>query len=181
MNPEDKLKEKIGRSHGFRVPDTDFLNQVYVRVSEQLPQRSFNRPVRRTAWQIVRPYIYLAAMFAGLWLTMRIVTSMSTQPQSRVSLDNPPTLVAQAMTTPEVAEQIDLTARPSQANIVANATASYTSMDEFEKDFGYELESHIEQIDVQGIARPDAEDADSDVTLDDLYELQYYDEYAYAF
>ncbi len=177
MNPEQKLLDKIGRTHGLTVPDSDFLCQVYIRVSQQLPEKKAPQQKKRTPWQIMRPYVYLAAMFAGLWLTMRIVTSLTVAPQQPVSLDNPPVLVAQAMSTPEVAEQINLASKVPEVSIVADAAADYSNMDEFEEAFDYELDPSIEKLDVAAIANADGKSEADDISVYDLYEFAYYDDY----
>ena len=128
MNPEQKLLDKIGRTHGLTVPDSDFLCQVYIRVSQQL-------------------------------------------------LDNPPVLVAQAMSTPEVAEQINLASKVPEVSIVADAAADYSNMDEFEEAFDYELDPSIEKLDVAAIANADGKSEADDISVYDLYEFAYYDDY----
>ena len=60
--------------------------------------------VKMTRWQRMKPYVYLAAMFAGIWCTMKMVTMIQSAPAgTEVSLDNPPAMIAQAMSSPEVA------------------------------------------------------------------------------
>ena len=42
----------------------------------------------RTVWQKVRPYVYMAAMFAGVWCMLQMFASLSALPSPSMS-DNP--------------------------------------------------------------------------------------------
>lgn len=61
------------KNDGMTVPDgyfDDFSRRMNERIlSEPLPQPPV---VKRTFWQYVRPYVYMAAMFAGIWLMMNV-------------------------------------------------------------------------------------------------------------
>lgn len=87
MGLEQRLEEKIGRDAGFRVPD-GYFEAAFSRIEASLPERKPVTEPRLTAWQRVKPYIYMAAMFAGIWLTMKMFYDVSQN--DRISLDNPP-------------------------------------------------------------------------------------------
>ena len=75
MKQEDStIISKYGKDPGFKVPENYFadFNQ---RMTEMLPDVEIT-PVdaKPTMWQRVRPLIYLAAMFAGVWCMMQIFT-----------------------------------------------------------------------------------------------------------
>ncbi len=61
------------KSNGMTVPAgyfDDFSRRMMACIpSDPLPQP---RVVKRTFWQYVRPYVYMAAMFAGIWLMMNV-------------------------------------------------------------------------------------------------------------
>lgn len=180
MNHEDKLKEKIGTSHGFKVPE-GFLEPVIKNISDTLPERKAPMAPDRTLWQKVRAYVYLAAMFAGLWCTMKIVTDLKVSNRQEVSLDNPPALVAQAMDTPEVVEQLNVPQQASDAAIVADAVLSYDDIDDFAEDFDYEFSPEVDNIDVKTIQAELSKEntADHEETYpDDEFYYDYYDYYA---
>ncbi|MCM1319192.1 MAG: hypothetical protein NC217_02285 [Muribaculaceae bacterium] len=110
MKAEDKLKQKYGSDPGFRVPE-DYFDTVFVKISSELPEYPEAQTIKTLSrWQRIKPYVYLAAMFAGIWCTMKMVNMMSNS-QQEVSLDNPPAIVAQAMDSPEVLAQV--TSQPS--------------------------------------------------------------------
>ncbi len=79
-----KLNE-IGRKHGMKVPENYFAD-FSEKMMEQLPERELPVAEPVTLWMRVRPWIYMAAMFAGIWLMMKMFTTISSvesgQPES---------------------------------------------------------------------------------------------------
>lgn len=60
------------KSNGMTVPEgyfKDFQRRIMDSLSE-LPVAEPEKP--RTKWQIIRPYVYMAAMFAGVYLMMNM-------------------------------------------------------------------------------------------------------------
>lgn len=110
MKEDDKIRQKFGTETGFTVPD-GFFEQKFAQISASLPAEK-PKPaikVKPGMWQRLKPYVYLAAMFAGLWCTMKLVKIAGSQQDvevGNVNLDNPPALVAKAMASPEVAAQV---------------------------------------------------------------------------
>lgn len=74
-NTEINTSEKNWpRSDGRTVPDgyfEDFARRVMAALPAEAPVRV---EPRRTVWQKMRPYVYMAAMFAGVYLMMNIFT-----------------------------------------------------------------------------------------------------------
>lgn len=132
MRFEDKLKERIGTDPGFRLPEGS-LEALYAQVSESLPERKERKAPKLTMWQKVKPYVYLAAMFAGIWCTMKMF-HLASSPE--ISLDNPPAMVAEAVYE---LPSFDYGASVSDYEIEDEVSDSYGSIDEFAADFGYEL------------------------------------------
>lgn len=75
---EDILK-KINRNYGMTVPE-GFFEDFAAKMEAMLPERpEVEQPRRiehRTTWQRVRPYVYMAAMFAGIWCMLKMFTMM---------------------------------------------------------------------------------------------------------
>lgn len=75
---EDILK-KINRNDGMTVPE-GFFEDFAAKMEAMLPERpEAEQPRRiehRTTWQRVRPYVYMAAMFAGIWCMLKMFTMM---------------------------------------------------------------------------------------------------------
>ncbi len=69
---EDILIEKYGRKGGWTVPE-GYFESVYKEIDAKLPSfPEAPRHVEMTAWQRMKPYVYLAAMFAGIWLMIHL-------------------------------------------------------------------------------------------------------------
>lgn len=127
MKTEDKLKQKFGTDTGFRVPD-GYFDHVFTEIDSKLPEHpGLRKRVPLSRWQRIKPYVYLAAMFGGIWCTMKMISMMSDTKQEVISLDNPPELVAQAMETPEVVAQVYST--PSVVLIDDEDIESYSYSD----------------------------------------------------
>lgn len=96
MKQDNDLLKKLGNDDGMRVPDgyfADFARQM----EQKLPPLEFENPepkvLPRSRWQQVRPYVYLAAMFMGIWCMMKMFNLMGGN-DSTLSIDNNPTLIS---------------------------------------------------------------------------------------
>ena len=73
MKREDStILNKYGKNPGFKVPENYFadFNQ---RMAEMLPDVEITPvDVKPTMWQRLKPFAYLAAMFAGVWCMMSV-------------------------------------------------------------------------------------------------------------
>lgn len=72
MKEEDKILSKVGTKSPFKVPDgyfTDFTKELM----DKLPEKEMQFAAQEvTIWQRVKPWIYMAAMFCGIMLSVRI-------------------------------------------------------------------------------------------------------------
>ena len=72
---EDDLKKKVGTENPFRVPDGYFENFAS-NLMERLPEKEkVERSREATTWEKVRPLLYMAAMFVGAMLLIRVAAS----------------------------------------------------------------------------------------------------------
>ena len=73
MKQEDtSLLTKYGKDPGFKVPENYFAD-FNKRMADMLPDVEITPvEVKPTMWQRVRPLVYLAAMFAGVWCMMSV-------------------------------------------------------------------------------------------------------------
>lgn len=73
MKGQDILS-KIDHQSGMTVPD-NFFEDFNKRMIEVLPEQSWEksspRIMPRSLWSRVRPYVYMAAMFLGIWCMMK--------------------------------------------------------------------------------------------------------------
>lgn len=76
MAKTDKIK--FPESNGMTVPE-GYFDDFRRRMMEVLPETAPApaAPARRSKWQIIRPYVYMAAMFTGIYLMMNIFSLTS--------------------------------------------------------------------------------------------------------
>lgn len=76
MKEEDTLLKKIGKEQPFKVPEGYFEN-LTSEVMNKLPEKEKvtykEEPV--TAWTRMKPFLYLAAMFIGAALIIRVASA----------------------------------------------------------------------------------------------------------
>lgn len=93
MKENSPLLDKISRKDGLTVPK-DYFADFEKRMADSLPYRPELEERRieapRTFWQRVRPYVYMAAMFAGVWCMIKMFSLMSAP--DTMSIDNHPSL-----------------------------------------------------------------------------------------
>lgn len=73
MKSQDILS-KINHDSGMTVPDNyfeDFATAMSAKLPEQEWESAHPNVMPRTFWQKVRPYVYMAAMFLGIWCMMK--------------------------------------------------------------------------------------------------------------
>ena len=78
MKREDStLSEKYGKDPGFKVPENYFAD-FNKRMADMLPDVEITPvDIKPTMWQRIKPYAYLAAMFAGVWCMMSVFSHFS--------------------------------------------------------------------------------------------------------
>lgn len=72
MGKEDNILKKAGTDNPFSVPDhyfEDFIRNLMAKLPEKEP---LPLPEEPTLWQRVKPWIYMAAMFCGIMLSVRV-------------------------------------------------------------------------------------------------------------
>lgn len=73
---ENDILNRINRHDGMTVPD-GYFEDFARRMADSLPEQPWEMEepqenvVPRSWWQKVRPYVYLAAMFLGIWCMMQ--------------------------------------------------------------------------------------------------------------
>ena len=80
MEKKTPLLDEIGRKHGMKVPGNYFADFTE-KMTESLPEREFPELVQPSLWLRVRPWIYMAAMFVGAALIIR-VASVNYKPET---------------------------------------------------------------------------------------------------
>lgn len=97
MKTENDILSKLGNDSGMKVPEGYFADFAS-RMAKELPTQDFEneqspKVFPRSRWQQMRPYIYLAAMFMGIWCMMKMFNLM--QPaDTNLLIDSNPTLIS---------------------------------------------------------------------------------------
>ena len=79
MKQDDStILKKYGKNPGFKVPE-NYFEDFNKRMTEMLPDVEITPvDVKPTMWQRVRPLVYMAAMFAGVWCMMQVFSNFVT-------------------------------------------------------------------------------------------------------
>lgn len=78
---DSDILKRVARNDGMTVPP-GFFEDFAARMSASLPENAEAEGTaivipRRTVWQRIRPYAYMAAMFAGVWCMFKMFSMMS--------------------------------------------------------------------------------------------------------
>ena len=74
---EERLNKAFGKDPGFKIPE-GYFDSFYKEMSDQLPPyKPMPEVLPISKWQRVKPYLYLAAMFAGIWMMMKVFYTAS--------------------------------------------------------------------------------------------------------
>ena len=75
---EDNLKKRLGTENPFRVPE-GYFEHFTSELMDRLPEKEkVEAPRKPTAWEKVRPLLYMAAMFVGAMLLIRVASTYYT-------------------------------------------------------------------------------------------------------
>ncbi len=79
MKAEEKLHQKYGHNAGYKVPE-GYFDELYAKMHKNLPAYPEKpRVPNLSRWQRMKPYIYLAAMFVGIWCMMKVFSDITTR------------------------------------------------------------------------------------------------------
>ena len=96
MKPDNDILKQVDRRSGMTVPDDYFANFAR-QMMQQLPEKEFEstdkKILPRTWWQRCRPYVYLAAMFAGIWCMMKVFNDIGSR-TADMSIENNPVMAS---------------------------------------------------------------------------------------
>lgn len=78
MKKEDsEILKKLGKDPGFKVPE-HYFDDFSKNLMDKLPEVQITETdVKPSLWDRVRPYFYMAAMFAGIWLMAHIFNNFN--------------------------------------------------------------------------------------------------------
>lgn len=132
MRHENKLKEKVGTRLPYKVPE-GYFESFKKNLMSSLPEYpEAAKPKQLSKWQRIKPYVYLAAMFAGIWCMMQIFHNMSNQEVAR----------EEAVLANYEPDSYDLYVDETVGDdleLEDEVVDLYPSIDEFKKDFYAQL------------------------------------------
>lgn len=88
------ILDQVNRRSGMTVPDGYFA-EFASRMAASLPEQEWESAapkieVHRSVWQTIRPYVYMAAMFLGVWLMMNMFDFV--RPSADLTVERNPVL-----------------------------------------------------------------------------------------
>lgn len=143
MKQEEQLISKYGKDSGMKVPE-GYFSDLQKNIMDSLPPYPKAAPFAALSrWQKVKPYVYLAAMFCGIWLMMKVF-HVATQPIS-LNLDNPPEALVDILDTDM---DYEFSYSPYNTDEIEDEDfiMSYDNMEDFENDFGYSFKPEYSTI-----------------------------------
>lgn len=75
MKQDSDILSQVSKETGFKVPEGYFADFAK-KMAESLPEKEFKPEEKPTTWVRIRPWVYMAAMFAGIWCMMSIFKDM---------------------------------------------------------------------------------------------------------
>lgn len=85
----NKLKEIDNSKNPFKVPE-NYFTQFKEDIMDRLPEKEFFAPKPIPLWDRVKPWVYLAAMFIGMYVTINFIVQ-----KNQNSLNSPQTIVSE--------------------------------------------------------------------------------------
>lgn len=72
----NKLEEIDRKRNPFKVPDNYFA-RLNEEIMNRLPEKEIVPPQTVSLWEKVKPWVYMAAMFVGLYITIQFLTKQA--------------------------------------------------------------------------------------------------------
>lgn len=146
MHTEKDLLNKYGRDTGMSVPEGYFesLQKKIIADLPEAPVPERQLHVEMTRWQRIKPYVYLAAMFVGIWLMMNIFHRVSSL--AGFDMNNVPESVSLAMAT--IGDDMSDFSSDTDYQLESDISTSYNNIEDFSKDFDYNFKPEYAALEV---------------------------------
>ncbi|MDE6340861.1 MAG: hypothetical protein K2K93_00955 [Muribaculaceae bacterium] len=132
MKTENSILEKAGHETGYKVPENYFDN-VRKKIISELPEYPVEKQEKISTWTRIKPYLYMAAMFAGIWCMMKMFHTITS---SDLNFDNPPEAVVMAMASADHHDWIPAGTDNSEMYLMEDDVCSeYSDIEDFKRDF----------------------------------------------
>lgn len=94
MKHNNILELQHGKNAGMTIPE-GFFEQFNAKMASSLPEQDWEKEsdsstviLPQSRWQKVRPYVYMAAMFMGIWCMMKMFDLIKSSSPSAVIEEN---------------------------------------------------------------------------------------------
>lgn len=95
MKTNSKKLEEIRKENPFRVPE-NYFEHFNQEIMNRLPEKDFFVPRTVSLWDKVKPWVYMAAMFLGLYFTIQFLTTKTGTQQTPSAAIQQPLIAPQA-------------------------------------------------------------------------------------
>lgn len=129
MKKEDEILKRFGNDPGFRVPDGYFADFTK-KMAESLPEKTFVPKKKAGMWLRIRPYVYMAAMFAGVWCMMYLFNDL----KNRAGYKDNPDALAERVMDEEFFQDLKNANYISDEDILKDLYNDSISAEDFESD-----------------------------------------------
>ncbi len=95
MKTNIKKLEEIRKENPFKVPE-NYFEHFNREIMNCLPEKDFVAPRTVSLWDKVKPWVYMAAMFLGLYFTIQFLTTKTGTQQNPAAALQQPLIAPQA-------------------------------------------------------------------------------------
>lgn len=78
MKKDEDILAEFSKDTGFKVPP-GYFSDFAKKMAESLPEKKFEEKKKPTVWLRIRPWIYMAAMFGGVWCMMYLFSDLKSR------------------------------------------------------------------------------------------------------
>lgn len=117
-----EILDRIGKDSGFKTPE-GYFDDFNARMAQMLPDVEITEvDSKPTLWVTVRPYLYMAAMFAGVWCMMKVFTGF----KQNISTEQRVSEIATGMYMDNNADEFIMSGVASDYDIMSYEDSVYT-------------------------------------------------------
>lgn len=73
MNIESNKLSEIKKKNPFTVPE-GYFDRINEEIMNRLPEKEARQPATVSMWEKAKPWVYMAAMFMGLFFSIQLLT-----------------------------------------------------------------------------------------------------------
>lgn len=131
MENDSRILKRVGRNTGYTIPE-NYFDSFRSKILSEIPDLPKTSEQKLPIWTRLKPYLYMAAMFAGIWCMMKMFHTIST---SDLNLDNPPEAIVMAMAASDHQEWSATSADLEIYQVEEEILSEYSNFEDFKRDF----------------------------------------------